>query len=181
MKLVAGLLLMPLLGLWLVQSSLPPEIGSWLGDVVEATSTSLGLFLGYASCILSGYAIWEVRRLSDRYFAKQRLPQLGKQAVVIVGKMDELKEVQLIEVRSSTFLGEIRVLVKQLEKTKSPGFPEVVKRVGTLCKQLDKLVKNCANLDQKLNDVPQFWDLYSAVSQVSDEIKAYQEEAKASL
>ncbi|AUR37121.1 hypothetical protein PhaeoP18_02885 [Phaeobacter piscinae] len=181
MKSLIFFLVSPLV-LGLIAFKLKPEIflGSSALDVQGGWSF-VGIFLGYVGCVLSSYAAFEVRRLSDRYFAKQRLPQLRKQAGQITDKMDELKEMKLVEVRAHGFLGEVRVLVKQLEKTRSPGFPEVVKRTKRYCTEVEKRVKNCSDENLAVNDVGEFWDLYTSLTEVSDEIHAYEQEVKASL
>jgi hypothetical protein len=147
----------------------------------SAVWSIVGVFLSYFGVVFSAYALVEVRRLSNRYFAKQRLPELKTQIEKIRSRMDELSQEKVADIRSEGFVGETRVVMKQLQKARSPGFSEVVKRAKEEAAIVEDVLKNDRGNGGLVNDIKAFWDLHRTLSEISDEIHAFSLASKASL
>lgn len=181
MKSLLFWLLAPLAGALLLFFTKPE---SFLGDEPFAPNIAwsfVGLLFSYLGFVFSAYALMEVRSLTHRYFAKQRLPELKAQIGVIVSRMADLAGKRLIDIRSEGFIGETRVVIKQLQKAKSPGFSEVVKRTKRHCAEVESVVRDNRDSDITMNEVSEYWELFRSLSELSDEIHAYNMESKASL
>lgn len=139
-----------------------------------------GYFMGYLSLVVSAYALWEVRQLSNRYLVKQRLPQLKGQVDQIMKGMKELQDEPLGELRSQTLLAQCRVVLKHLQG-KAPGFEDVVERAEELRKQLSDQVNQSRQRDNLVRDTDVFWELYRTLSEIMDEISAYKSDSEASI
>lgn len=135
-------------------------------------------FLGF---VFSVFAVFEVRSLSQRYFAKQRLPELKAELKKITDTMTSLSDRKLNEIRTEPLLGKISVVLRQIDKTKAPGFSEICKRAKIEHGLLLVKVKNENNLDMLASDFSEFWNLFSTLSEVADEIEAHRKEVQASL
>ncbi|MGR3562310.1 MAG: hypothetical protein ACU0FH_12270 [Heliomarina sp.] len=153
----------------------------FFGDLAKDIWSFVGVFLSYMGAFFSTYALLEVRALGKKYFAKQRLPELKKELSEITRKLDSLKERTLKDILGEGFAGTIRVILKQLEKTRAPGFTEVVTKTKNYCSSVESAVAAAPDQSVLLRDVENFWLLYTALTELIDEINAYEKEARASL
>lgn len=159
-----------------------PELFPGGGQLTpDSVWSFVGVSLSYFGLVFSAYALLEVTRLSNRYFAKQRLPELKKQIEKIMKTMADLEQSKLSDIRSERFMGEVEVVIKQLKKTKSPGFPEVVKRTKRHLAEVEKAINDSDRKSNQVSTVLAYWDLYRSLSQLTDEIKAYELENRAAL
>lgn len=170
-------LLLPIFILWSGRQW--PEI--MLGNELSLVWSFLGTFVSYMGLFFSFYAVMEVKKLSNRYFAKQRLPEIKKQLEGITKSMTSHANSKLIDIRAERFLGETAVMLRHLKKIKASGFTEVVKRAEIHHSNIEKLLKNHVEPDKNVNDEAEYWNLFRVLSELADEIEAYNKGAQASL
>jgi|GEM_PF-2970244 len=140
------------------------------GLSVSVVWSFIGTFISYLGFVFSLFALLEVRSLSNRYFAKRRLPEIKKKLEVIANRMTESGGLELVKIRTERFLGEITVLVKEIRKTKVSDFSPTVKLVIAHHGDLEKSLRDDTSLEKTANDVEAYWSLLRAVTQLADEI-----------
>lgn len=143
--------------------------------------TFVGVFLSYLGVVFSAYALHEVRILTHRNFAKHRFPELQSQIEKVWGRMKELKAHTVADARTETFLGEAEVALKRLKQAPTAGFAGTVKRARKQIVNLKSVFRDPKNKELVLQDVTSFWELYQALSEVTDEIRAFNQDSKARL
>lgn len=159
-----------------------PELVLGQEAITPSTIWSLiGVSLSFFGLIFSAFAVLEVRSLSNRYFAKQRLPELKKQLDKVTGKMADVASLPLNEIRTERFMGEAAVILRHIKRTKAPGFSSVLKHAESQHAQIKKILGNEESLQTLARDIPEFWSLFSSLNELSDEIDAYNKGAQASL
>jgi hypothetical protein len=148
---------------------------------VDMRWTLFGAVLSYYGVLFSAFAVLEVRELSTRYFNRQRLPEIKKQLDKIIKVMAEVGEKSFADLRTERFVGEIAVMIRQIQKTKVSGFTPVTKRAASCYAVVDRKLKEGLNNSKLANDSEEFWNLFRALTELSDEITEYNKEAQAIL
>ncbi|MFC6639360.1 hypothetical protein GV827_11205 [Sulfitobacter sp. JBTF-M27] len=141
----------------------------------------VGALFGYLGFLFSVFAVMEVRSLSNRYFAKQRLPEFKKQLEKITKSMTSLSSSKLGDLRTERFMSETAVVIRQITKTKVSGFSEVTKKAETFHSEVQAKLRDESSSDEIANDLIPYWNLFSALNELADEIDAYDKGAQASL
>jgi hypothetical protein len=141
----------------------------------------LGTLVSYLGLVASSFALLEVTRLNRRYFAKQRLPEIKKRLEKITKSMPLSANQDLRAIRSQTVMAETAVMIRQIKGTKVPSMSELIKNAEAHRKTLEAKLNDVASLDDLANDTKEYWDLYSILTQLSQEIGEYEKGARASL
>lgn len=141
----------------------------------------VGALFGYLGFLFSVFAVMEVRSLSNRYFAKQRLPDFKKQLEKITKNMTSLSSSKLGDLRTERFMSETAVVIRQITKTKVSGFSAVTKKAKTFHSEVQAKLRDESSSDEIANDLIPYWNLFSALNELADEIDAYDKGAQASL
>lgn len=143
--------------------------------------TLVGALFGFYGFVFSAFAVLEVRSLSSRYLAKQRLPELKSDLTEITDAMISFSDRKIEKLRTERFMGKISVVLKQVKKTKAGGFSPICKRAEAEHDAFNKILKVGASLDQPASDFQEYFDLMNTLHEMADEIEAYKKEAQASL
>lgn len=143
--------------------------------------TLLSAFASYLGFVFSFFAVVEVRNLSNRYFNKQRLPEIGKQLKKITMAMSDPGDTELIDIRTESYFSEMAVVLRQIRKTKVRDFSSIIDRAETHRTNIENAIRNSSSLSAPTNSSSEYWNLFGALSELADEIEAYQKGAEASL
>lgn len=143
--------------------------------------TLIGTFLSYLGFCFSLFAVLEVRSLSGKYFAKQRLPEMKRQLEKITKNMASLGPSRVIEMRTERFVVEAAVVLKHIKTTKAPGFIEAVESAEREQKIFENLLAKYVDKNELNSDKKEYWNLFRALSRVIDEIEAHNKGVQASL
>lgn len=143
--------------------------------------TLIGTIFGYLGFAFSLFAVLEVKELSGRYFSKQRLPEMKRQLDKISTRMITVSNTTLVKIRTEKFVTEAAVVIRHIKKTKTPGFNDTVKKAEMEQKSFEGILKGHVLSNTIANDQKEYWNLFRALSELSDEIDAYNKGVKASI
>lgn len=141
----------------------------------------LGAFASYLGFVFSLFAVVEVRNLSNRYFNKQRLPEIGKQLKKINQSMAEPADLKLVDIRAERHFNEMAVVLRQIRKTKIKELFPVIDRAEYNRSQIEIIIQSLPQPTTLASASQQYWKLFGALSELDDEIEAYQKGVAASL
>lgn len=140
-----------------------------------------GVLVSYAGLVISSSALFEVSRLTNRYFARQRLPEIQKQLEKITKAMLSSSNRELKEIRSERFVGETSVMIRQIKSVKIVGISALIKKAEQSHSSLEAEMKNLDPAKHAANDSNSYWDLFRCLTELADEIEEYKKGAQANL
>ena len=140
----------------------------------------IGTIFGYLGVFLSGYAVFEVKRLTRRFLDKQLFPEIKTKIDEITSEMNTISGNKAVELRSNRLIGKIRVLLKQTEKAESAEIVEVAKRARTVLGRLELAISRATSA-KIANELTDYWELFSVLSELGDQIDAVNRENGARL
>ncbi|WP_026481627.1 hypothetical protein [Ahrensia sp. 13_GOM-1096m] len=163
-------------------AGLRPELVLGGANLTAAMVWSIsGTLFSYLGFCFSVYAVLEVRNLSNRYFAKQRLPDIKKQLDKITHKMAQPNQLKILDIRAERFFSEMAVVMRQLGKIKVTEFTTVLKRAEEHHQAIEAMLISANSSNDLVNDSHSYWELFRALTELSDEIEAYNKGVQASL
>ncbi|WP_158569128.1 hypothetical protein [Pseudotabrizicola alkalilacus] len=142
-----------------------------------------GGIAGYVGVVFSLSAALGVSKLSDRYFAKSRLPDLQKKIVAINQNLtNQASSSNMGSLRSSQIVPQVGVALRSLERVKVESLnlisKSVAKNYETLKRKLDGM-SSPFSAKLPVNDDPDFWALVNSLSELADEIETHRREEDA--
>ena len=143
--------------------------------------TILGMTFSYLGFVFSVSALLEVRDLTSRYFTKQRLPEIQKSIEKISKEVLAFAEKDISEARAQKFVGNIPVMVRQVEKLGVSEFMPIARRLEEAHLTFQKAITDKGKYTKAANDVDSFWRMHQALSELTDEISEYNKGAMATL
>jgi hypothetical protein len=143
----------------------------------------IGVLISYFGLVISSFALFEVTRLTNRYFARQRLPEIQKQLKKIADTMSGKADIALKEMRSERFIGETAVMLRQIKLVKfsNASISSVIKKAEASHTALGLEMKRPESGSIIANESNQFWDLFQSLSELADEIEEYKKGVQATL
>lgn len=140
-----------------------------------------GTLFSYYGFVFSLFALLEVRALSQRYFTKQRLPEIKKRIDLIVKDVYGFGENEFVQIRSQGFMSQIPVMIRQIRKTRVAELAPVAKRLELAHGIIKKRLGDGYGLGVACNKSDYFWELHGILTELSDEIDEHNKGAMASL
>ena len=141
----------------------------------------VGVLVSYAGLVISSSALFEVSRLTNRFFARQRLPEIQKQLEKITKAMLGSSNRELKEIRSERFVGETAVMIRQIKAVKIAGISPLIKRAEQSHANLELEMKRLDPAKSVANESNSYWDLFRCLTELADEIEEYKKGAQANL
>ena len=129
--------------------------------------------LGYYGVIFSGYAAYQVKELSEKYFARTRFPQIKKSLEDITKQMANSGDKTAPQLRSERFIASIPVTLGEVQRVPGHQLNVLIKRAKSEYKLLIKWINNDAKVDVLAKPEASYWDLYRTLEEISQEIAAH--------
>ncbi|MER8565359.1 hypothetical protein NKH85_08670 [Mesorhizobium sp. M0924] len=171
--------LLPLLlvvGGWLLGASFIP--GGHTPSTADNWTTS-GVVLSYLGVLFSSYAAFEVNRLSTRYFAKARFPEIRNSLTRITSAMAKSAGKNGAELRSESFMAQISVFLRSIRRIRGHGMAKVIDKAENDYRILVDWINSSVNKDMRANYETSYWNLFRTLSEISEEIDTYIKEQEA--
>jgi hypothetical protein len=130
-----------------------------------------GTILGYYGVLFSGYAAYQVKELSEKYFARTRFPQIKKSFEDLTKQMANSGDKTATQLRSERFTASIPVKLGEVKRVPGHKLNALLKRAKSEHKLLIGWIKDIANADAKPEAI--YWDLYRTLEEISQEIEAH--------
>lgn len=130
-----------------------------------------GTILGYYGVLFSGYAAYQVKELSEKYFARSRLPQIKKSFEDLTKQMANGGDKTATQLRSERFIASIPVRLGEVKRVPGHKLNVLIEQA----KREHKLLIGWINDDVQSNATPEtiYWDLYRTLESISQEIAAH--------
>ncbi|MGG7517956.1 hypothetical protein ACQ3G6_08730 [Allorhizobium undicola] len=155
---------------WLLNWSLTPG-GSdpTVGDVW----TMIGGLLGYWGVLFSGYAAYQVKALSEKYFARTRFPQIKENIDAITERMGKAADKPASALRSERFIASISVTLGEVERVPGHKMNELIKRAKAERKAVVDWINDETQNSVNANSKKIYWTLFQTLQEISQEITAH--------
>lgn len=132
----------------------------------------VGVLMGYWGVLFSGYAAYQVRVLSQKYFARMRFPQIKESIDTITSNMARFDR-SAAELRSEKFLASIPVSLGEVERVPGHKMSALIKRATFERRTLIEWINQESNRRQPVNEEAKYWDLCRTLLEISQEITAH--------
>ncbi|MBU2889145.1 hypothetical protein [Celeribacter halophilus] len=143
-----------------------------------------GGIAGYVGVVFSFYAALGVSQISNKYFAKSRLPDIHNKILGITKRLVDHAESSMSDLRASQVVPEVGVVLRSVKRVQIKNLQLISKSVESKYK---KVKINMDELSTKMtpstsvNQDDDFWALVSSLSELADEIETYQKEEDARI
>lgn len=107
--------------------------------------TLVGVLFSYLGFLFSVYAVVEVRSLSNRYFTKQRIPDIEKQLSSVVKKLMSPNDLTLGDMQSDSSVGEAAVLLRALDSLKLSELTEALRKAKESHSKIEHILSQGLN------------------------------------
>lgn len=133
----------------------------------------IGSLLGYWGVLFSGYAAYQVKEISEKYFARTRFPQIKENIDAITKDMGKVADKPASALRSERFIASISVSLGEVERVPGHKMNELIKRAKSEKKTLVEWINNETQRDVIANTEANYWTLFRTLQEISQEISAY--------
>ena len=133
----------------------------------------IGTILGYYGVVFSGYAAYQVKELSEKYFARTRFPQIKENLDAITKEMAKAGDKKASELRSERFIASISVSLGEVERVPGHRMKELIKRAKSEKKTLIDWINNETQKNTVANTEANYWNLFRSLQEISQEITAH--------
>ncbi len=133
----------------------------------------IGSLMGYWGVLFSGYAAYQVKAISDRYFARTRFPQIKKTIDTLVDTMAKAANLPASALRTEKFIPSIKVTLGEVERVRGHKMKALIKRAKIERQTVVKWVNDATHDDVLANSRNDYWILVQTLQEISLEISAY--------
>lgn len=155
---------------WVLNWSLTPGgPNPTVGDIW----TMIGGLFGYWGVLFSGYAAYQVKVLSEKYFARTRFPQIKENIDAITERMGKAADKPASALRSERFIASISVTLGEVERVPGHKMNELIKRAKAERKAVVDWINDETQNSVNANSKKIYWTLFQTLQEISQEITAY--------
>lgn len=138
-----------------------------------------GTFFGYYGVVFSAYAALGVREISNRYFAKMRLPEIRKQIESLASRLSILAESTTDKAVSDRIFSEITVALESLKKIDGYRRSKLIDQSLTHTSKVLTWVQSNRSTPLKVTLCDDLWPLYANLNTMNSQIMTAIEEERA--
>jgi len=132
-----------------------------------------GTVMGYWGVLFSGYAAYQVKAISEKYFARTRFPQIKENIDAITKDMGKVADKRAADLRSERFIAAISVSLGEVERVPGHKMNQLIKRAKLEKKLLVDWINNETQRSVVANTEANYWTLFRTLQEISQEISAY--------
>lgn len=158
---------------WLLNWTIIPGASS---PTVSDIWAIVGCLLGYWGVLFSGYAAYQVKQISEKYFARTRFPQIKANLDTITKDMGKAGDKPASALRGEKFIALIAVSLGEVERVPGHKMSDLIKRAKAEKKTLIDWINEDENKSVLANTEPKFWDLFRTMHEISEGILAHMKE-----
>lgn len=130
------------------------------------------LLLSYYGVLFSALAMYGVRELTDRYFAKIRLPQVKRALGSITTQMAISGERTASEVRKEPFVASISVTLKDVKKVGGLRLNSSINKSLKMHKSMIRFMNDNNNSHYQMNEFGDYWKLFQSLQEITQSIES---------
>lgn len=161
---------------WYFSKPLPPEFDTY--QLLDWLSL-IGFVIGYLGLVFSGYAALGVKRLSDRYFARVRLPDLRRKIDKLAPRLGEIAELPADQAITDQVFSEVSVQIAALKRLNGFNNKKLAKSIIAKNKKVTKWLSTNRSSGKLLNKCDAMWELYRELNEISLHVGTFIDEEKA--
>ncbi|WP_147294024.1 hypothetical protein [Ciceribacter selenitireducens] len=129
--------------------------------------------MGYYGVVFSGYAAYQVKELSDRYFARTRFPQIKRNLEDITKQMANSGDKTASQLRRERFIASIPVTLGEVKRVPGHNLNVLIKRAKIEHQTLITWINTDDKKEIYAKAESSYWNLYRTLEEVSQEIAAH--------
>jgi hypothetical protein len=130
----------------------------------------IGVMLSYYGLIFSLYAALQVQNISSRYLFKTRYPELLKKLRRISKLVKEFRDEPSSELYSQQFISEAPSALRSAKRFNNDNVRKVAKEAELLLVKLKVGMPAACASNLPAGQIPNYWEFYSKISELVDEI-----------
>ncbi|NEH59874.1 hypothetical protein GR198_29595 [Rhizobium leguminosarum] len=161
---------------WYFSKPLPSEFGTY--RLIDWLSV-IAFFMGYLGLVFSGYAALGVKRLSDRYFARVRLPDLRRKIDKLAPQLGDIAEMPADQAIMAQVFSEVSVQVAALQRLNGFKNRKLAASIISKNRKVTKWLSANRSAGTLLNECDAMWDLFRELNEISLHVSTSIEEEKA--
>lgn len=161
---------------WYFSKPLPSEFDTY--RLIDWLSF-IGFFIGYVGLVSSGYAALGVKRLSDRYFARVRLPDLRKKIDKLAPQLLDIAELPASQAITAQVFSEVSVQIAALKRLNGFKNRKLAKSIISKNRKVTNWLSANRSAGRLLNECEPMWELFRELNEISLHVSTSIEEEKA--